>query len=1227
MARQKKYPWYYRWWIKARLTLAFGVILVGLVIGLLSLLLPFESLYQDRLERFLEAQWNLKVKVKEIDGSWQGYGPYFQLNDLELTGKQSMQLANASLSINVYQLLMPGGRTGIDLSINRAELDMIHTADGASITINDDKDEARFTDLLDRILTTGSLRVDQMLFSLADENGKVLLAGLQADLLLQQDDKNRALQLLIENGKQSIEIVSQGLRSDSLSKDAHWYMRFNQFELSELNDLLTELTFPAGRIDGEVWASAVDGRISSLSGELTWQNPSSDFGFEIKIKQFSIDKNWLASLLFTKIIINNQPHDEFLVNLQRQDDQTQIKSKQIPVPLLSQLLADMGSDVLDPDWLSSVSGFIDRFEMSIDNKDDMWQGSLDFSDLSMHHDSFSFEGLDGVFEFKPQNGNLLLWSEAGFLRIPEIYRGQLDWRALTVQNALDWSGEYPSLKVNNFWCDCTDYELKLWGNLDGGEPKNLLLTSSLTDVDVSQLYKYWPHNVWKPKTLEWLDRGLLSGRVDKGYVFFNGDLVPNAFKTGAANFISRAYTNDVDNVYHPEWPPVDNIDAVAVFDHDSVKVDLLSAQTMGIDVQQAVVNIDSFDTGVLDVSLNASAQGNAILDYLRISPLVKNLELSDGINIGGRQNIDLGFDVAIKPEVYLPFQPQGKIVFDHGSFATEHFTIENINGPVELNGYGLGIKDLAAKLGVADVKLNGEIITKSADGLAIDVNLDGSLSAEYLLNIVQQDLPIVGESDWQINIQNQQDTLRMLATSTLTGTAIELPAPLKKSASERKQLSIACDIPCQESTVEINFNDEIKSTLESQAGNYHLVKLQFIDRDSTSSQNQPFGGHITHLNLDQWLALIATRSQDTEVKSLPNQWPANEVEISIGEMLFMSRAFRDLEMNIKRTNSRYEISIKGKQMQGLVVVDDDLEQKGIVAQFEHLDWIEPITRVDEVVRDVADSKVPDIHLWSKSFYYAGIPLGELRMEMRNVADGIKVEQLSLKSPEAEINASGFWNKAAGRAGRSDFNIVMISEKIADFLQQVGFAAPITNAQTLIELNAQWNGVPSEFNIANIDGALNIKIGQGQVLDQKPGFGRVLGLFNLTNLPRRLILDFRDVLADGLLFSSMEGNFEIKAGVANTQDFMITASSAKIHIKGDVGFADQSYDQTITVRPQIGKTFPTIGAIAGGPVGAAAGFLVQGLFDKQLKKGNEIIYTVTGTWDEPVIELIEKNNNQ
>ncbi|MGJ8664258.1 MAG: YhdP family phospholipid transporter, partial [Marinicella sp.] len=742
-------------------------------------------------------------------------------------------------------------------------------------------------------------------------------------------------------------------------------------------------------------------------------------------------------------------------------------------------------------------------------------------------------------------------------------------------------------------------------------------------VDVKSLYKYWPYNVWNPKTIDWLDRSLLSGEVKTGFVFVNGDMVPKAFNHGDADFISRAYTENVDNQFHPSWPMVEQIDAIAVFDHDQIEVAVQQAETKGIEVSNAQVNIDSLDEGILSVNLNASSQNNELLEYVQASPLAKNLSLNETIRIAGKQQIDLDFDVSIKSEVNQAFNPQGVINFSAGQFLTTFFSINEINGPVSLDGYQIKLHDLPAQLNGADVMLDGTILTQSPHGVAVDVNLSGNLSADYLLEVVEQNLPISGQSDWLINIKNDMDELVMTAQSALAGVSIMLPPPLDKVAEESKDLEIKCKLPCQQSLVDINYNNQIKSTLSRVANQYHLTRLQFVTEDTVLATNTAlFGGHLEHVDLDQWLTLLAQPTSEAGTGSEQNSpWPVNEINLDIKQLTFMSREFTDISLHIVRLADSYEINIDSESMKGRVILDDDLKQKGIVAEFEHLNWIDATIAVDDTEPESTDSSIPDIHLWAEQFSYAGVPLGAFRMEMRNVADGINFELLSLKSELAEVNISGTWNKAIGDDGFSSFNIVMFSERIADFLQTVGFSAPITNAQTLIEMKAQWAGVPSQFNIANIDGDLNIKIGQGQVLDQQPGFGRVLGLFNLTNLPRRLILDFSDVLADGLLFRSMEGHFVIKSGVANTQDFLIKASSAKIHINGDVGFADQSYAQTITINPQIGKTFPTLGAIAGGPVGAAAGFLVQGLFDKQLKNKNEIIYRVTGTWDDPLIELI------
>ncbi|WP_223787719.1 YhdP family phospholipid transporter [Marinicella meishanensis] len=1235
MTKTRKHHWLFKLWVKLRGLLALVIVLAGVAVGILSLLLPFESLYQQRLEDFLEDQWGLAVDIEEIQGSWRGYGPHFALTELKLTGKQSVQLESADLTLNVYQMLIPGGRTGIDLSINRAELDMIRSAQGASITINDDQDEARFTETLDRILQTGSLRVEEMSLNLANEAGEVLLAGLQADLLLEQDQTERALQLLIRpgEGNQGIEVLSRGLRNQSLTRDAQWYLRFNQFDFASLTDLVTQMADHVGalqgELDGELWLQAEAGAIRSLTGSLRFTDAARDFAFVATIKHQGTAKHWNGLIRIEQITTAGVSHPAFDIHLQRHGDQTQVKSAQVPLAWVIGLAHAAGlAEPLQASLINDYVGELTLVEATYDEaRDQLAHGYLGFSGVGLNHAAFQLAGLRGEVQLSADQAQVLLDSAAGQLSIPPIYRGTLNWQELTAQMVVDWSAPQPRLTVNNLWCACEDFTLSVWGEFTQGDNPHLRLTSQVTDVVVPALKKYWPYRVWNPKTMAWLDDSMLAGAVDRGYVFVQGEMVPKAFKQGFAQFVSRAYTRGIDNRFHPAWPVVEDIDAVAWFNQDSFTVDLQHAHTQGIHVGQAELTLASFDTGLINVQLQAASVGNEILDYIRRSPLVKNMDLNDMIQVGGEQAIELAFAVSTKAEQQAPFLPKGQVTFSQGQFDTEHFSLANINGPVSIKGHELSMQDLPATLSEAPVKLNGTVVTEPGQGVAIDVNLQGDLSAAYLQSVVGQALPISGTAAWNIHIARVAEQLQMTAESGLAGMAIDWPAPLQKDVATNKTLQVTCLMPCKSSDIAINYNHEIITNLQYRDGQHQLTQLQFSDgitppeaiaESAEHPPMAPFGGTINRLDLDQWLeVLAATPSLTVQERTLPT----DEWRLHVKQLLFMSRTFTDLDVVVRREANRLRIQVAGPAVEGQLLIDDNVQQKGIVAEFERLDWIEPDEDLLQQVSEGQDSSMPDLHLWAGDFSYAGIPLGDLRLEMRNVADGIKIDQLSIKSALAEINVAGVWNKADSPGGQSAFSVVMFSERIADFLKTVGFDAPITNAQTLVELNAEWLGVPSQFNIANISGDLDIKIGQGQVLDQNPGFGRVLGLFNLTNLPRRLLLDFRDVLADGLLFNSMEGHFTITDGVATTEDFLIKASSAKIHIEGDVGFADQSYAQTITVRPQIGKTFPTIGAIAGGPVGAAAGFLVQGLLDKQLNNSNEIIYRVTGTWDEPLIELI------
>jgi uncharacterized protein YhdP len=142
---------------------------------------------------------------------------------------------------------------------------------------------------------------------------------------------------------------------------------------------------------------------------------------------------------------------------------------------------------------------------------------------------------------------------------------------------------------------------------------------------------------------------------------------------------------------------------------------------------------------------------------------------------------------------------------------------------------------------------------------------------------------------------------------------------------------------------------------------------------------------------------------------------------------------------------------------------------------------------------------------------------------------------------------------------------------------------------------------------------------------QPGVGRLFGLISVVDLPRRMALDFGDVFGKGFSFDSIAGDFRFADGSANTANLQIKGPAADISVTGRTGLRARDYDQQVLVVPHVGNSLAVVGALAAGPVGAAAGLAVQGLLGKGLNKVASFRYHITGPWDKPVITLIEKRS--
>jgi uncharacterized protein YhdP len=202
----------------------------------------------------------------------------------------------------------------------------------------------------------------------------------------------------------------------------------------------------------------------------------------------------------------------------------------------------------------------------------------------------------------------------------------------------------------------------------------------------------------------------------------------------------------------------------------------------------------------------------------------------------------------------------------------------------------------------------------------------------------------------------------------------------------------------------------------------------------------------------------------------------------------------------------------------------------------------------------------------------------------------------------------------------------ISEGEMDRLMELlGYQKNIDGGTLSGSMRIAWPGPPWAFSPPLTEGKVKLRITDGQLLDVDPGAaGRMLGLLSVSNLPRRLSLDFSDLFQKGFRFDEISGSFVIDDGNAYTNDLLVDGPAAKIEISGRIGLVDQDYDELVTVVPYVKTGIPLAGTLAGGPAVGAVLLVAETLLEGRLGPLNRIAkkqYSVTGPWEDPVIEKL------
>lgn len=274
--------------------------------------------------------------------------------------------------------------------------------------------------------------------------------------------------------------------------------------------------------------------------------------------------------------------------------------------------------------------------------------------------------------------------------------------------------------------------------------------------------------------------------------------------------------------------------------------------------------------------------------------------------------------------------------------------------------------------------------------------------------------------------------------------------------------------------------------------------------------------------------------------------------------------------------------------------------------------------------DLRPEDLTDFRLTSKALVFHDMLFSDLHVEARAVADKLHVDRLGLKKENLVLTGMAQWDyDASDQSHLSSITMSIQGDMLGTALAGMGFDDTMRGGTLNFSGGFTWPAPLSAFTVDNLVGDARFQIDEGVLNNVEPGAGgKFVGLFSLSALPRRLSLDFSDILIKGMEFERISGSYRIEDGILHTRNTRMDGHSATIKISGETDIAKREYNQNVKVTPKLRQTLPVLGAVT---VGSTVGWgllLLQNLFKKAIDEAVEIEYQITGSWDDPQIELIK-----
>jgi len=828
-----------------------------------------------------------------------------------------------------------------------------------------------------------------------------------------------------------------------------------------------------------------------------------------------------------------------------------------------------------------------------------------------------------------------------------------------------------------------DFQLNWQSAESGTGPGVLDLTGNLNRLDARQVHRYLPLAL-NQNIRHYVRDAITQGQANQVRLRVKGDLKHFPFsdpKLGefriagqiskvAYNYVPRYNANKDVAKPNIEWPGLVDVAGELVFERNGMLLKNARAKLQGAPnlawggVEARIAN---FSETVVDVKAEAKGPLAEGLRWVVQSPVHAMLEralektTAQGV-VDYRLRLSLPLQNLDKSKV------SGSLTFANNDLqmTPDSPALSRLRGQLNFSETGFTLQNAQARLLGGEARVEGSLRTQlKSEEAPLQLRIQGTASAEGVRSakelgwIARIGQSLEGSTSYNATFNLRSNQPEVSVISSLQGLAIRAPAPLGKDMASTQAMKL--DVALTPESLRPG-SKRLEDQIVFQLGD--VLALRYV-RDLAGAQEKVLRGGIAlgpsgiqaapqpdmgvsllvnldQVDVDRWEAWLSTLSASTQPQAsanaakatitpdnaqayLPNSFALQSPELSID-----GRQLHHVLVGGSRQGDLWRATVSAQEVNGYTEYRPSTANNParLYARLAYLN-IPPSASndVDNLLSEQPAS-VPALDIVVNELELRGKRLGRAEVDAVNrVLPGggreWRLNKFNLSMPEASFNASGNWSASqAGAPKKTALDFTLDVNDSGDLLKRLGMPGAVRSGKGRLAGQVGWVGSPLNPDYPSMSGQFNVNIERGQFLKTDPGAARLLGVLNLQALPRRLLLDFRDVFSEGFAFDFFRGDVNIQQGMAYTNNLQMKGVNAAVMMEGKADIGRETQDLKVVIVPDINAGTASLVYSTINPVIGLTSFLAQYFLRRPLTEANTQEFHVDGTWSDPKVTRIQ-----